>query len=119
LNTFDKGTRFIQVTGILEGDRFTFRNSEWKLLVETSRYYEIKPDSGSVKRLYKEKLHVILNDSSHYKHAALSCTAFCLKEREAEIRLQILLHLKRRIQELKQDLQLNLDALERATGQIT
>lgn len=119
MNTFDKGTRFIQVTGTLERDRFTFHTCEWKLLVETSRYYEIKPDSGSVKRLYKEKLHVILNDSSHYKHAALSCSAFCLKEREAEIRVQILHHLKRRVQELKQDLQHNLDALEQASGQIT
>lgn len=43
-----------QVTGDLRRDQLNFKVTPWKLLIETNRYYEIKPANGAVKGCIKK-----------------------------------------------------------------
>ncbi|MBY3619560.1 hypothetical protein HGO21_08385 [Acinetobacter sp. CUI P1] len=46
--------RIVKVSGELREGKFEIKITHWKLLIETNRYYEIKPENGVVKRIYKE-----------------------------------------------------------------
>jgi len=77
-----------QVTIELRKDQLASRVMPWKLLVETNRYYEIKPITGpgAVKRLYKEKLNIAVHETKHYCDGTLAVSAFCQEDHIEEIR---------------------------------
>lgn len=103
--------KLYQVTGELQRDQLDFKVSPWKLLIETNRYYEIKPANGSVKRLYKEKLNTPAHETKYYTDGTLSVSAFCLEEHIDEIQQMIIEQMKLKISNYMKDLELNQKAL--------
>ncbi|EES73258.1 hypothetical protein POTG_02010 [Paenibacillus sp. oral taxon 786 str. D14] len=102
-----------QVTIELRKDQLASKVLPWKLLVETNRYYEIKPitGSGSVKRLYKEKLNIAVHETKHYSAGTLAVSAFCKEEHIEEIRKYLIEQLDSKINNYMKDLELNKKAL--------
>lgn len=100
-----------QITVELRKDQLASKITPWKLLVETNRYYEIKPITGSVKRLYKEKLNTAIQETKHYADGLLTISAFCHEEHLQEIRSYLIEQLEERINHYMNDLELNKKAL--------
>ncbi|BBI35151.1 hypothetical protein [Cohnella abietis] len=105
--------RFFKVTGELQRDIFNIVISPWKLLLETKRYYEIKPENGAVKRIYKEKLNTLITETKHYANGVLTCSAFCTEDYIDEVQKNILQQLQLSIVAYMEDLQLNQLALDK------
>lgn len=100
-----------QVTVELRRDQLASRIIPWKLLVETNRYYEIKPITGPVKRLYKEKLNIAVQETKHYSDGTLAISAFCQEEHIEDIRVYLFEQLDSKINNYLKDLELNKQAL--------
>ncbi|MFC4303989.1 hypothetical protein [Cohnella boryungensis] len=113
MNTIGNPLRFFKVTGELCKDKYDFKAVPWRLLHETQRYYEIKPENGSVKRIYKEKLNTTVIETKQYCNGTLSCSAFCTEDRIEDLRQAILEHLHQSVESYIEDLQLNQLALKR------
>lgn len=79
----------------------------WKLLIETNRYYEIKPEDGQVKRLYKEKLNSIVDETKSYKNGLLYSSAFCTEDHIDDMYREIVKNLQSQITTYLSDLHLN------------
>lgn len=97
-----------QVTIELKKDQLVSKVLPWKLLVETNRYYEIKPITGpgAVKRLYKEKLNIAVHETKHYTNGTLAVSAFCQEEHIEEIRTYLIEQLDSKINNYMKDLEL-------------
>ncbi|WP_256761663.1 hypothetical protein [Cohnella sp. WQ 127256] len=106
------GMDLFKVTGELKNSTFIFHVSPWKLLIETNRYYEIKPQAGAVKRIYKEKVNVISDDIKHYAEGFLSCSAFCREDSIPDIQRNIVHHLQTTLHAYLNDLHLNQSAID-------
>ncbi|NQX46025.1 hypothetical protein HQN87_11850 [Paenibacillus tritici] len=104
--------KIFKVTVQLEKDECGFEVSHWRLLVETSRYYEIKPESGPVKRIYKEKLNTVMDDTKSYTDGYLACSAFCIEDRIDDMHTEMLHTLQLKIKAYMEELHLNQQALE-------
>ncbi|GGG61508.1 hypothetical protein [Paenibacillus radicis (ex Gao et al. 2016)] len=113
-----KATTFCKVTGDLNNGELLFRIGKWKLLIETNRYYEIKPETGAVKRLYKEKLNTICEESKHFAHGFLSCSVFCREDHIHDMKLQIIHKLESNIQTYLNELALNQLAIQKQYHQL-
>ncbi|MDU4697550.1 MULTISPECIES: hypothetical protein [Paenibacillus] len=100
-----------QVTIELRRDQLASRIIPWRLLVETNRYYEIKPIKGPVKRLYKEKLNIAVYETKHYCDGTLAISAFCQEELIEEIRTYLIEQLNSKIDHYMNDLELNKKAI--------
>ncbi len=105
--------RFFKVTGELRKDKCEFTIDPWKLLLETQRYYEIRPENGAVKRIYKEKLNTTVVETKQYANGLLCCSAFCTEDRIEDLQRLILNQLQTSIKTYMEDLKLNLVALSR------
>ncbi|GJM81049.1 hypothetical protein MJ257_16440 [Paenibacillus timonensis] len=81
------------------------------MLIETNRYYEIKPITGPVKRLYKEKLNIAVQETKHYSDGTLAISAFCQEEHIEDIRVYLIEQLDSKINNYLKDLELNKQAL--------
>ncbi|TVY03297.1 hypothetical protein [Cohnella terricola] len=103
----------VRITGELSKDRYDVQVVPWKLLLETNRYYEIKPEQGAVKRIYKEKLNTATIETKQYANGTLSCSAFCTEDRIEELQRDIVKQLQTRVIAYMEDLQLNQVALNR------
>lgn len=101
-----------KVTGILHGDRLEFNIEKWKTLITTQRYYEIKSSEGIVKRIYKEKIGILVDETKQYANGKLSCSAFCPEEKVDSIQILIIQRLQLLITNYIEDLHLNRKALE-------
>jgi len=101
----------VKVTGEIREGEFDIKISLWKLLIETNRYYEIKPENGAVKRIYKEKLHTIIDESKSYTNGFLSCSAFCIEDRIHDMKIEIVHKLQLKITSYLDDLRLNQKAI--------
>ncbi|MCR8660231.1 hypothetical protein [Paenibacillus endoradicis] len=101
----------VKVTGEIREGEFDIKISLWKLLIETNRYYEIKPENGAVKRIYKEKLHTIIDESKSYTNGFLTCSAFCIEDRINDMQIEIVQKLQLRISAYIDDLRLNQNAI--------
>ncbi|MEK5027499.1 hypothetical protein [Paenibacillus sp. FSL M7-1046] len=104
--------RIVKVSAEIEKDEFDIKVSHWRLLLETNRYYEIKPEFGPVKRIYKEKLNTVTDETKSYADGILSCSAFCIEDRVNEMQLEILRKLQLKINSFRDELQLNQKAIE-------
>ncbi|MFD1178200.1 hypothetical protein ACFQ3W_18065 [Paenibacillus puldeungensis] len=105
--------KLFKVTGELHKDQLEFKVSAWKLLIETNRYYEIKPLTGTaVKRLYKEKLNAATTETQYYANGALVVSAFCMEEYIEEIQQRIIDQLESKIDIYMHELTLNRKAIE-------
>lgn len=105
--------KLFKVTGELHKDQLEFKVSVWKLLIETNRYYEIKPMTGAaVKRLYKEKLNAATLETQYYANGALVVSAFCMEEYIEEIQQRIIDQLESEINIYMHELALNRKAIE-------
>lgn len=104
--------KIVKVSAEIEKDEFDFKVSPWRLLLETNRYYEIKPELGPVKRIYKEKLNTVTDETKSYADGFLSCSAFCIEDRVNEMQLEILHKLQLKINSFRDELQLNQKAIE-------
>jgi hypothetical protein len=104
--------RIVKVSGEIEKDEFDIKVSYWRLLLETKRYYEIKPELGPVKRIYKEKLNTVTDETKSYADGILSCSAFCIEDRVNEMQVEILRKLQLKINSFRDELQLNQKAIE-------
>lgn len=104
--------KIYRVSAQLEKDAFAVKVSHWKLLLETNRYYEIKPESGPVKRIYKEKLNLVTDDTKSYTDGYLACSAFCVEERIHEMHIELLHKLQNKVKAYMEELQLNQRAIE-------
>lgn len=102
-----------QVIGELNRSELQFQVCEWKLLIETNKYLEIKAPNGVVKRIYKEKLNVVIGDTKYYADGQLSCSAFCSEDDISNIKTAIVTQLKKQIAALMSDLQINQIALSK------
>ncbi|BFH30366.1 hypothetical protein [Paenibacillus melissococcoides] len=102
-----------QVIGELNRGELQFQICEWKLLIETKRYLEIKAPNGMVKRIYKEKINVVIGDTKYYSDGHLSCSAFCVEDDISTIKIAIVKQLKQQIDALMSDLQINQSALSK------
>lgn len=100
-----------QITVELRKDQLASRITPWRLLVETNRYYEIKPITGSVKRLHKEKLNTAIQETKHYSDGILAISAFCQEEHIEDIRVYLIEQLDSKINNYLKDLELNKQAL--------
>lgn len=100
-----------QVTGELRRDQLNFKVTTWKLLIETNRYYEIKPAKGAVKRLYKEKLNLAVHETKSYFDGTLMVSGFCMEEHIVEMQRMIVDQLESIIRKYLKDLELNQKAL--------
>ncbi|OXS59219.1 hypothetical protein B1A99_11345 [Cohnella sp. CIP 111063] len=118
MNRINNALRFFKVTGELRKDKCEFKIAPWKLLLETQRYYEIKPENGAVKRIYKEKLNTTVVETKQYANGTLCCSAFCTEDRIEELQRTILKQLQTSIKTYMEDLQLNLTALNRYTSNL-
>ncbi|MGZ7441046.1 hypothetical protein [Paenibacillus sp. TH7-28] len=101
-----------QVTGELRLDQLNFKVMPWKLLIETNRYYEIKPVNGPVKRLYKEKLNIAVHETKSYCDGTLTVSGFSMEEHIEEMQRMIVNQLESIIRKYLQDLELNQKALQ-------
>lgn len=104
--------KIFKVTVQLEKDEYDVEVSHWRLLAETNRYYEIKPESGPVKRIYKEKLNTVVDDTKSYTDGYLACSAFCIEDRIHEMHIQMLHKLQMKVKAYMDELQLNQQAIE-------
>jgi len=104
--------KIFKVSAQLEKDEFDVTVSHWKLLLETGRYYEIKPESGPVKRIYKEKLHTVVDDTKFYTNGFLACSAFCIEDRIQEMHIEILHKLQMKVKAYMDELRMNQRAIE-------
>ncbi|WP_340024328.1 hypothetical protein MHI24_04270 [Paenibacillus sp. FSL K6-1096] len=104
--------KIYKVTMQLEKDECGIEVSHWRLLVETSRYYEIKPENGPVKRIYKEKLHTVVDDTKAYQGGMLACSAFCHEDRIEDMHSLMLDSLQLKIRTYLEALHLNQQAIE-------
>ncbi|WP_374019190.1 hypothetical protein ABU162_05540 [Paenibacillus thiaminolyticus] len=102
-----------QVIGELNRGELQFKICEWKLLIETKRYLEIKAPNGMVKRIYKEKINVVIGDTKYYADGQLSCSAFCSEDDISNLKIAIVKQLKQQIAALMSDLQINQNALSK------
>lgn len=102
----------IKVLGQLREGEFDIQIIPWKLLIETNRYYEIKPENGAVKRIYKEKLNTIVDESKSYTNGFLYCSAFCIEDRIDDMKREIVQQLQLKIKNYMNELQLNQKAIE-------
>jgi len=103
----------VRIIGELSKDRYDVKVVPWKLLLETNRYYEIKPEQGAVKRIYKEKLNTATIETKQYANGTLCCSAFCTKDRIEELQRVILKQLQTKVIAYLEDLKLNQIALNR------
>jgi len=113
MNRFHNSLRFFKVTGELRKDNYEFKIAPWKLLLETQRYYEIKPESGAVKRIYKEKLNTTVVETKQYANGTLCCSAFCTEDQIEDLRKIIIKQLQASVKTYLDDLHLNQLALNR------
>ncbi|WP_341347945.1 hypothetical protein [Paenibacillus sp. FSL H3-0469] len=104
--------KIFKVTVQLEKDEYGLEVSHWRLLVETNRYYEIKPESGPVKRIYKEKLNTVMDDTKFYTDGYLACSAFCIEDRINDMHTEMLHTLQVKIKAYMAELHLNQQAIE-------
>ncbi|WP_438349039.1 hypothetical protein ACP8HI_26425 [Paenibacillus sp. FA6] len=104
--------RIFRVSAVVVQGEFDIDVSLWNLLIETNRYYEIKPESGAVKRIYKEKLNTVIDETKFYTNGSLSYTAFCIEDRIADMRMEIVQKLQLKINTYISQLQLNQRAIE-------
>ncbi|WNS44634.1 hypothetical protein [Paenibacillus sp. MMS20-IR301] len=104
--------KIVRVSAQLEKDAFAVQVSHWRLLVETNRYYEIKPESGPVKRIYKEKLNTVVDDTKAYSDGYLACSAFCIEDRINDMHIEMLHQLQLKVKAYMEELQLNQRAIE-------
>lgn len=111
-STMSSHIKIVKVSAEVEKDEFDIKVTHWKLLLETNRYYEIKPENGPVKRIYKEKLNTVVDETKSYSQGLLSCSAFCIEDRVNEMQLEILRKLQLKINSYRDELQLNQKALE-------
>ncbi|MNC38024.1 hypothetical protein D3C75_866130 [compost metagenome] len=111
----DSHIRIVKVSAAIEKDEFDVKVSHWRLLLETNRYYEIKGEDGPVKRIYKEKLNTVVDESKSYTAGQLSCSAFCIEDRINEMQIEILHKLQLKINDYMNQLHLNQIAIERQT----
>ncbi|MFF2483087.1 hypothetical protein [Paenibacillus sp. NPDC058071] len=109
----NKKSHFYKVTGELNNGELSFNVASWKLLIETNRYYEIKHEDGTVKRLYKEKLNVVTDETKHYAGGYLCCSAFCLHEDIDDLQLCIIQQLETCIEGYRCKLELNQNAINK------
>lgn len=105
--------RIVKITGELREGKFEIKISHWKLLIETNRYYEIKPENGVVKRIYKEKLNTVCDETKSYVNGFLSCSAYCNEDRINDMQIEILKLLQLKIKTYINELQLNQRAIDR------
>lgn len=110
--------KIFKVTVQLEKDEYGIEVSHWRLLVETSRYYEIKPENGPVKRIYKEKLHTVVDDTKAYQGGVLACSAFCHEDRIEDMHTLMLDSLQLKIRAYLEALHLNQQAIEQQTRKL-
>ncbi|AOZ93426.1 hypothetical protein [Paenibacillus crassostreae] len=108
-----RNVRFYHVIGQLLKDDFKFKVDIWRLLIETNRYYEIKHTEGTVKRIYKEKINTIYNDTHHYSNGFLSCSAFCMEDQIHKVQMGIIQNLKHQVDNYMNDLLLNKKEIEK------
>lgn len=104
--------KIFKLTVQLEKDEYDVDVSHWRLLVETNRYYEIKPESGPVKRIYKEKLNTVMDDTKAYTDGYLACSAFCIEDRIQDMHIEMLHKLQLKVKAYMDELQLNQQAIE-------
>jgi hypothetical protein len=104
--------KIFKVTVQLEKDECDVDVSHWRLLVETNRYYEIKPESGPVKRIYKEKLNTVVDDTKSYTDGYLACSAFCIEDRIHDMHIEMLHKLQMKVKRYMDELHLNQQAIE-------
>lgn len=104
--------KIYKVTVQLEKDEYGIDVSHWRLLVETNRYYEIKPENGPVKRIYKEKLNTVMDDTKAYQGGVLACSAFCHEDRIEDMHTLMLDQLQIKIRTYMDALHLNQQAIE-------
>lgn len=104
--------KIYKVSVQLEKDEFDVTVSHWRLLLETNRYYEIKPESGPVKRIYKEKLNTVVDDTKFYIDGYLACSAFCIEDRIDDMHIEILHKLQMKVNAYMDELRLNQRAIE-------
>lgn len=102
-----------QVIGELNRGELQFQVWEWKLLIETNKYLEIKAPNGVVKRIYKEKINVVIGNTKYYADGHLSCSAFCSRDDISNIKIAIVTQLKQQIAAFMSDLQINQSALSK------
>ncbi|WP_052380527.1 hypothetical protein [Paenibacillus camerounensis] len=105
--------KIVKVSAAVEKDAFDVTVSHWKLLLETNRYYEIKAEDGPVKRIYKEKLNTVVDETKSYSAGQLSCSAFCAEDRINEMQIEILRNLQLKINHYMHELDLNMKAIQR------
>ncbi|AIQ42264.1 hypothetical protein [Paenibacillus sp. FSL R5-0912] len=104
--------KIFKVTVQLEKDEYDVDVTHWRLLTETNRYYEIKPESGPVKRIYKEKLNTVVDDTKSYTDGYLACSAFCIEDRIHDMHILMLHKLQMKVKAYMDELQLNQQAIE-------
>lgn len=104
--------KIFKVTVQLEKDEYDVEASHWRLLVETNRYYEIKPESGPVKRIYKEKMNTVVDDTKSYTDGYLACSAFCIEDRIHDMHIEMLHKLQMKVKAYMDELQMNQQAIE-------
>ncbi|OKP81491.1 hypothetical protein A3844_26185 [Paenibacillus helianthi] len=102
----------MKVSAEIEKDEYEIKVSHWRLLLETSRYYEIKPENGPVKRIYKEKLNTVVDETKSYTNGIMTCSAFCIEEQVGEMHIKILQSLQSKVNTYMNELQLNQRAIE-------
>lgn len=105
--------KIVKVSAEIEKDEFDVKVSHWRLLLETNRYYEIKPEQGPVKRIYKEKLNTVTDETKAYADGYLSCSAFCIEDNVNEMQMEILRKLQLKINAIQEELHLNQKAITR------
>jgi hypothetical protein len=111
-NSMNSPIKIYKVSVQLEKDEFDVTVSHWRLLLETNRYYEIKPESGPVKRIYKEKLNTVVDDTKFYIDGYLACSAFCIEDRIDDMHIEILHKLQMKVKAYMDELRLNQRAIE-------
>jgi len=104
--------RIFKVSVELKRNELDISINPWKLLIETNRYYEIKPEDGQVKRIYKEKLNTIVDETKFYTDGHLYCSAFCTEEHIDDMRLMIIKNFQNKVNAYMSDLRLNQMTIE-------
>ncbi|MBT2289329.1 hypothetical protein J7E73_09300 [Paenibacillus albidus] len=103
----------MKLSAELNRDKLHLKISHWKLLVETNRYYEIKSEIGPAKRIYKEKLNTVAEETKCYTAGLLSCSAFCHEERLHVMEQELIHMLQLKVNTYRNELQLNQQAIDR------
>ncbi|NRF95563.1 hypothetical protein HQN89_32515 [Paenibacillus frigoriresistens] len=104
--------RLFKVSGMLHKEQLQFYVNEWRLLKETERYYEIKSEDGCVKRIYREKLNTLHEETKKYVDGVISCHVFCALQHIDDMKHMIMVRLNAKIDDYMNDLLLNQKALE-------